>query len=106
MSERDRRQLTRMQQQLDSYRSRQLPLQALVGDLEFLLANIEGAAEEWKRQVLSRIGRLEDTHAISLDKKGGLLDDADHELVSVALSEITALVQGELSRLPTDDGAE
>lgn len=106
MSERDRRQLTRMQQQLDSYRSKQLPLQALVADLEFLLSNIESAAEEWKRRVLSQIGRLEDTYAISLDKKGGVLDDADHQIVSAALSEITALVQGELSRFPTEDEAE
>lgn len=106
MSEMDRRQLTRMQQQLDSYRSKQLPLQALIADLEFLLSNVEGSTEEWKQRVLSKIGRLEDTYAIALDKKNGVLDDTDHQLVSAAASEIATLVQGELSRFEADDEAD
>jgi len=95
-----------MQQQLDSYRSKELPLQTLISDLEFLLSHVEGGAADWKQQVLSKIGRLEDTYAVALDKKSGVLDALDHRLISESIGAIEELVRSQLSRLPADDEAD
>jgi hypothetical protein len=59
--EKDARQLRKMQAQVALYRAQQIPLKALADNLEFLLSHVEGAAQAWRQEMLSRLGVLEDT---------------------------------------------
>jgi hypothetical protein len=97
-NEKDVRQLRKMQAQIALYRDRQLPLKALADDLEFLLSHVEGAVHEWRQEMLSKLGVLEDTYAVALDKTGGAFTSADADRVAVAIGRIAELVESELER--------
>lgn len=73
MDDKDVRQLRKMQSQVALYKAQQIPIKALADDLEFLLSHMEGAPQSWRQEMLSKLGVLEDTYAVALDKAGGAL---------------------------------
>ena len=87
-----------MQAQAALYRAQQIPLKALADDLEFLLSHVEGAAQAWRQEILSKLGVLEDTYAVALDKTGGAFTSADTDRVAAAIGRIAELIDSELER--------
>jgi hypothetical protein len=96
--EKDDRQLRKMQAQAALYRAQQIPLKALADDLEFLLSHVEGAAQAWRQEILSKLGVLEDTYAVALDKTGGAFTSAGTDRVAAAIGRIAELIDSELER--------
>ncbi len=48
--------------------------------------------------MLSKLGVLEDTYSVALDKTGGAFTSADEDRVATAIERIAELVESELER--------
>lgn len=100
--EKDVRQLRLMQRQLQHFANKDLDLNSLIGDLDFLLLHAEGIDVSWKRAVDSHIMDLEEINAWSRD--GGEMTQKDCSLVAQSAAQISALVEDQLARLAARDG--
>jgi hypothetical protein len=100
VEDKDIRQLQKMQAQIALYKAEKLPLKALINDLEFLLSHAEGVGQSWRQGMLSKLGVLEDTYAVALDKTGGVFSRADKDRVTSAIGSIVQLIASQLERTP------
>ena len=95
--EKDLRQLRLMQRQIQRFADKDLDLNSLIGDLDFLLLHAEGIDVSWKREVSSHIMDLEEINAWSRD--GGKMTQEDWSLVAQSAAKISRLIADELARL-------
>lgn len=102
--EKDVRQLRSMQRQLQHFAKKDLDLNSLIGDLDFLLLHAEGIDVSWKREVSSHIMDLEQINAWSRD--GGEMTQADWSLVAQSATKISTLVEDQLAKLSARSGDE
>ena len=102
MDDKDVRQLRKMQTQVALYKAQQIPIKALADDLEFLLSHVDGAPQSWRQEMLSKLGVLEDTYAVALDKTGGAFSSPDNDWVASAVGRIVELIESQLEQASPD----
>jgi hypothetical protein len=91
-----------MQTQVALNKVQQIPVKALADHLEFLLSHVEGAPQSWREEMLGRLGVIEDTFAVALDKTGGAFSSADNDRVALAIGRIVELIDAELEQATPD----
>jgi hypothetical protein len=96
VDDRDVRQLRKMLAQVALYESEQIALKALIDDLEFLLSNVDRVTQSWRQEMLSKLGVLEDTYAVALDKTMGAFSSADNTRVAATIRSIVELIGSQL----------
>lgn len=74
MMDHDRRQLTRMVERLELFKTGDLSLRVLISDLEFLLNAFEAVDSSVREQLRVRWEVLEDVYSIAVGMHGGKLD--------------------------------
>jgi hypothetical protein len=104
MDEKDERQLRLMKRQLQHFSEKELDLNGLIGDLDFLLLHAEGIDASWKREVSSHIMDLEEINAWSRDD--GKMTQEDWLLVAQSAAKISALVEDQLAKVSAANRGE
>jgi hypothetical protein len=98
MIERERRQLTMMNEQILRFRSGDLSLGRLIADLEGLLAALTFATDEWIDDFWSAWGDLEIPYAVALDRLTPIPDARDPN-VADGLFELDVLIRQAIADL-------
>jgi hypothetical protein len=96
--ERERRQLSLMQQRIASFRSGELFIARLIADLKGLLEARECASEEWIDDFRSASGDLEISYAVALDRLTPI-PDAHDPCIADDLFDLDALSVSALAEL-------
>lgn len=96
--ERERRQLVLMQERIDGFRSGDVSLWGLIGDLEGLLGARALATEQWVDDFRSAWGDLEISYAVALDRLTPI-PDAHDPGVADGLFDLDALIVSALTEL-------
>lgn len=96
--ERERRQLSLMQQRIASFRSGELFIARLITDLEGLMEARECASEEWLDDFRSAWGGLEISYAVALDRLTPIPDAHDPGIAD-DLFDLDALIVSALAEL-------
>ncbi|MDO9215022.1 MAG: hypothetical protein Q8Q54_14855 [Methylococcales bacterium] len=81
MNDYDLRQLTKMRQQIDSYRSGGIGLNVLIADLIFLRDALTAVNTEWERGFTNCIVNFESAYSYAIEKNSGKLDEMTRKIV-------------------------
>ena len=84
--------LERLLTQMELYRTGDLSLPSLVGDLSYLHDAIDNQGDAWKRSVWEKIGDLEQVSAVMLDRGMTEIDATGRKIVDQAIKELVGLV--------------
>ncbi len=95
LTDRDRRQLSRMAERLDLFTKGDISLRVLIGDLEFLLSALDAVDESIRQQLRGHWEVLEEVYSVSLAMHGGQLDAQGESLVRNSVTALRTRV-GEL----------
>ena len=90
MSERDRRQLGKVAERVSMAQRGELPLRALVADLEFLLEALDSA--EIRKQLREKWEVLEEVYSVSVALRDGEVDAQSLELLTNTEKELASEV--------------
>ena len=103
MNDHDLRQLTKMYQQVNSYRNGSIGLSALIGDLVFLRDVLSETSSEWECEFNRYAIDLESAYSYALEKNSGRLDSVTTPIVDGAISKLLELLHNTIG-LKTDTG--
>jgi hypothetical protein len=98
MNDYDLRQLTRMRQQIDSYRDGSIGLSILIGDLIFLRDALSEVEKEWEKEFTDRIVDLESAYSYVLEKNAGKLDLITQKIVDDTIPKLLSLIEKKQTR--------
>ncbi len=93
MDEHDLRQLTKMLQQINSYRGGGIGLNVLIADLMFLRDALNSVNPEWERKFTDCIVDLESAYSYALEKNSGTLDELTQKIVDDTIPSLLNLIQ-------------
>jgi len=103
MNDHDLRQLTKMYQQVNSYRDGNIGLSVLLGDLIFLRDVLSETSSEWECEFNHNVIDLESAYSYALEKNSGKLDLVTTPIVDGAISKLLELLHSTIG-LKTDTG--
>ena len=89
-----------MREVLNNYDSRRTDLGGVIGSLDFLMNALESQREEWVFRLRGHWGELEQVRAARLAGEpisSRLSEDAEREIVTKAMEEITKEVEAALA---------
>lgn len=92
MNDHDLRQLTKMHQQIDSYRSGSINLNVLIADLIFLRDALTSVKPEWERKFTDCIVNFESAYSYALEKNSGKLDEMTQKIVDDTIPTLLNLI--------------
>jgi hypothetical protein len=93
MNDYDLRQLTKMHQQIDLYRSGGIGLNILIADLMFLRDALTTVNQEWERKFTDCIVNLESAYSYALEKNSGNLNEMTQEIVDNTIPTLLNLIR-------------
>ena len=93
MDDHDLRQLTKMHQQIDSYRSGSIGLSILIADLMFLRDALATVEQEWERKFTDCIVNLESDYSYAIEKNAGKLNEMTEKIVDDTIPILLNLIE-------------
>jgi Mg2+ and Co2+ transporter CorA len=94
----NQRQYALMLRRIDQYRKEVITLGQLINDLEALNAALRTTSGSWTAKFEPAWGRLEEVYASMQSEGRSQLDEVDSKLIEQSLSELTSLIQSEVSK--------
>ncbi|MGZ4954576.1 MAG: hypothetical protein ACXV8Q_05640 [Methylobacter sp.] len=92
MNDHDLRQLTKMCQQIDSYRSGSIGLNVLIADLLFLRDALTTVNVDWERKFNECILNFESAYSYAIEKSSGRLDEMTRKIVDDTIPILLDLI--------------
>lgn len=89
---------------LHAYERGHVNLGTLIRNLEALLESLQSVNSDWRNLFLREWGKLEDVHAVALDRGTTQLEERQPWLMTEAITELEHLVQLKLEEAGTSIG--
>jgi hypothetical protein len=93
MNEYDLRQLAKMRQQIDLYRSDGISLNILIADLMFLRDALTKVDQGWERKFTECIVNLESAYSYAIEKDSGKLNEMTQKIVDDTIPTLLNLIR-------------
>jgi hypothetical protein len=96
ISDHDKRQYIKMQEQILKYQKGKLALSGLIGDLDFLVNSLESVQQEFKKMMQEHILDLEEVYAVCLDVGQNEPDENGQAIIKDAINKLSFLIKDNL----------
>ena len=93
MDDHDLRQLTKMLQQIDSYRSGGINLNVLIADLIFLRDALTTVNQDWERKFTDCIVNFESAYSYAIETNAGKLNEMTQKIVDDTIPTLLNLIR-------------
>ena len=103
----DKRQLDLMNLSVESFQKKQIPLNQLVGNMEFLLSALESIDKNWAATILEEITTLESINATEIIRESGeditnLPEKERNQIIQSSVSNLGLLIEKRIDRITNE----